>query len=323
LVYVLAVAGALSNALTTILQRMGVEDAPVDYSLHLKLIAYAIHRKVWLLGCVGLVSGFLLQAFALHVGRLTIVQPILTLELPFLVAILAFWFRKHLSWTEWTGAIVATAGLALFLAVAVPTGGDLVPGLRAWGLTAFAALLGAALLVGLAQFGPPAWRAATFGAAAAIMFAFTAALIKQVTADFHPTWYMFLTQWHVYAMAVTGLVAVFLAQNAFHAGPITASQAALVIVDPLASIGIGVGLFGDTIHTSGSRAPLEIAALVGLFAGAFVLSRSPLIAHIRSEEPLVASSGRSAEPRPPSPSVDEGSGIPAAPVAPDSPMTAH
>jgi hypothetical protein len=118
------------------------------------------------------------------------------------------------------------------------------------------------------------------------MFAFTAALIKQVTADFHPTWYQFLTQWHVYAMAVAGLLAVFLAQNAFHAGPITASQAALVIVDPLASIGIGVGLFGDTIHTSGSRGPLEIAALVGLFVGAFVLSRSPLIAYIKSEDPI-------------------------------------
>jgi hypothetical protein len=97
---------------------------------------------------------------------------------------------------------------------------------------------------------------------------------------------MFLTQWHVYAMAVTGLLAVFLAQNAFHAGPVTASQAALVIVDPLASILIGVGLFGDTIHTSGNRAPLEIVALVALFAGVFVLSRSPLIAHIKSEEPL-------------------------------------
>jgi drug/metabolite transporter (DMT)-like permease len=286
MVYVLAIAGALSNALTTILQRLGVEDAPAEDSLHFRLIAYAVHRKVWLLGCVGLVAGFLLQAFALHVGRLTIVQPILTLELPFLVAILAFWFRKRLSWKEWTGAIVATAGLALFLAVAVPTGGDQVPGLTAWGIAAFAVLLSAAVLVGLAQFGPPAWRAATFGAAAAVMFAFTAALIKQMTADFHPAWYMFLTQWHAYAMAVTGLLAVFLAQNAFHAGPITASQAALVIIDPLASIGIGVGLFGDTIHTSGSRAPLEIVALVALFAGAFVLSRSPLIAHIRSEEPL-------------------------------------
>jgi drug/metabolite transporter (DMT)-like permease len=285
-VYVLAVACALSNALTTILQRLGVENAPAEDSLHLSLIAYAVRRKVWLLGCVGLIAGFLLQASALHVGRLTVVQPILTLELPFLVAILAFWFRKHLSWREWTGAIVATAGLAAFLAVAVPTGGDQIPGLRSWGVAAFAILLAAACLVALAQIGAPAWRAAMFGAASAVMFAFTAALIKQVTSELHSPWYMFLTQWHVYAMAVTGLLAVFLAQNAFHAGPITASQAALVIVDPLASILIGVGLFGDTIHTSGSRAPLEIAALVALFAGVFVLSRSPLIAHIKSEEPL-------------------------------------
>jgi drug/metabolite transporter (DMT)-like permease len=298
MVYVLAIAGALSNALTTILQRMGVEDAPASDSLHLSLIAYAVRRKVWLLGCVGLVVGFLLQASALHVGRLTIVQPILTLELPFLVAILAFWFRKHLSWKEWTGSIVATAGLALFLAVAVPTGGNLVPGLHVWGIVAVAVILGTAVLVLLAQVGTPAWRAAMFGAAAAIMFAFTAALIKQMTADFHSPWYSFLTQWHPYAMAVTGLVAVFLAQNAFHAGPITASQAALVIVDPLASIAIGVGLFGDTIHTSGARGPLEIVALVGLFAGAFVLSRSPLIAHIRSEEPLdLASITEPAAPR--------------------------
>ncbi len=285
MVYVLALCGALTNALTTILQRMGVEDAPANLSLHMGLIRYAVRRKVWLLGCVGLVVGFLLQAFALHVGRLTIVQPILTLELPFLVAILAFWFRKPLRWQEWTGALVATAGLGLFLAVAVPSGGDLVPGLREWGAASLVIILATALTVGLAQFGRPAWRAAMFGASAAIMFAFTAALIKQVTAEFSSGPTAFLTQWHVYAMAVTGLLAVFLAQNAFHAGPVTASQAALVIVDPLASIGIGVALFGDTIHTAGARGPLEIAALVGLFAGAAVLSKSPLVEHIRSEEP--------------------------------------
>ncbi len=286
MVYVLAIAGALSNALTTILQRMGVEDAPAEDSLHFSLIAYAVRRKVWLLGCVGLVAGFLLQAFALHVGRLTVVQPILTLELPFLVAILAFWFRKHLSWREWTGAIVATAGLALFLALAVPTGGDQVPGLRGWGIAAFAVVLGAALLVGLAQFGPPAWRAAMFGAAAAIMFAFTAALIKQVTADFHPVWYMFLTQWHAYAMAVTGLLAVFLAQNAFHAGPITSSQAALVIVDPIASIVIGVSLFGDNLRGSLGALAADAFALAIMSAGLFILCHSPLIVNTTAEDRL-------------------------------------
>jgi len=299
MVYILAICGALTNALTTILQRMGVEDAPADLSLHMSLIRYAVRRKVWLLGCVGLVVGFLLQAFALHVGRLTIVQPILTLELPFLVAILAFWFRKPLRWQEWTGALVATAGLGVFLALAVPTGGNLVPGLREWGIAAFAIILATSFVVGLAQVGRPAWRAAMFGAAAAIMFAFTAALIKQVTADFNSTPTAFLTQWHVYAMALTGLLAVFLAQNAFHAGPVTASQAALVIVDPLASIGIGVALFGDTIHTSGSRGPLEIVAMIALFVGAAVLSRSPLVEHIRSEEP-VSSSNAAPPARPPS-----------------------
>ena len=72
-----------------------------------------------------------------------------------------------------------------------------------------------AFAIALAQFGRPSWRAAMFGSAAAIMFAFTAALIKQVTGDFHPTWYLFLTHWHVYAMVLTGLVAVFLTQNAY------------------------------------------------------------------------------------------------------------
>ena len=114
-----------------------------------------------------------------------------------------------------------------------------------------------AFAIALAQFGRPSWRAAMFGSAAAIMFAFTAALIKQVTGDFHPTWYLFLTHWHVYAMVLTGLVAVFLTQNAYHAGPVTASQAALVIVDPLASMAIGLALFGDRIHTSGLGGPLE------------------------------------------------------------------
>ena len=47
-----------------------------------------------------------------------------------------------------------------------------------------------------------------------------------------------------------GALAVFLAQNAFHAGPIVASQSTLVLVDPLASILIGIGLFGDNLQTT-------------------------------------------------------------------------
>ena len=85
MVYVLALGTALSNALCSILQRMGVEDAPESSTMKVSLVTHALRRGVWLLGFFFMICGFLLQAFALHVGRLSVVQPILTMELLFLV----------------------------------------------------------------------------------------------------------------------------------------------------------------------------------------------------------------------------------------------
>jgi hypothetical protein len=85
-------------------------------------------------------------------------------------------------------------------------------------------------------------------------------------------------------MALAGLLGVFLTQNAFHAGPVTASQSTLVIVDPLCSLLLGVGLFGDNLSTAGARGPLESIALILLFGGVYFLARSPLVATVRSEE---------------------------------------
>jgi hypothetical protein len=76
---------------------------------------------------------------------------------------------------------------------------------------------------------------------------------------------------------------VFLAQNAFHAGPIAASQSTLVLVDPLASILIGIALFGDNLNTSGYHGPLEALSLLVLFAGAFWLSQSPLVSGTKGD----------------------------------------
>ena len=97
MVYVLAVLAALSNALTSVFQRMGVEDAPEESTMRLSLMAHAIRRGVWLLGFGFMICAFLLQAFALHIGRLSVVQPILTMELLFLVFILGTYFRFAIS----------------------------------------------------------------------------------------------------------------------------------------------------------------------------------------------------------------------------------
>ena len=282
--YVLAVGAALANALTTIFERMGVETAPPETTLRLSLMVHAFRRKVWLAGFGFMIGAFLFQFTALHFGRLSTVQPILTLELPFLVAILAFWFRTQLSWREWAGAVLAAGGLAGFLALASPGGGNQVPGLQDWGLVSIAVIASCTVAVMLTRVGSPAWKAAMFGASAAIAFAFTAALMKDMNAEIGHGWGGVFSTWPPYALAGSGLAGLFLTQNAFRAGPVTASQSALVIVDPLASIAIGIGLFGDRIQTAGGRGVGEALALIVLFFGVYSLTRSPLIISVKTED---------------------------------------
>ncbi len=145
--YVLAVMAAFANALTSVLQRMGVESAPADTNLKFSLIAYAIRRTVWIAGFLVLIAAFLLQFLALHFGRLTTVQPILTLgaALP----------RRH------PGDLVppaphlegvdrcqcmAAGGLAAFLALSAPSGGNETPDLEDWGIVSFAVIAGCSLV---------------------------------------------------------------------------------------------------------------------------------------------------------------------------------
>jgi drug/metabolite transporter (DMT)-like permease len=286
MVYVLALACALVNALTSVLQRLGVQNAPADAAMKLSLLTHALRRGVWLLGFALMIVSFLLQAVALHIGRLSEVQPILTTELVFLVAILAIWFRFRIGRREWMGAVAITAGLSFFLYYAAPRYGMTPPPAWRW---AVAGGVCAGIIVGtvlLAMRGPRWWRATMFGTAASISFAFTAACTKVVSDFASADWTHLYKHWQVYALAVFGALAVFLTQNAIHAGPLVASQSTLVLIDPLASICIGIGLFGDDLQTGGANGPLEALALLVAFLGAFWLARSPLIAAMNEGERL-------------------------------------
>ena len=227
MVYLLATFSALANALTSILQRMGVEDAPAESTLRLSLLTHALKRGVWLLGFAVMIISFLCQAVALHLGDLSQVQPILTTELLFLVLLLATWFRFRIGVREWFGCLAAAGGLAGFLAFAQPGGGQLVPTNLGWLIVG--SVCGGVILVAvvLALRGPRWWRAAMFGAAGAVGFAFTASLIKTVGNYVATDWPNMFVHWQTYGLAVCGVGSVFLAQNAFHAGPIAASQTAL------------------------------------------------------------------------------------------------
>lgn len=280
---ILAVLASFANALSSIFQRIGVQNAPAETAMSLRLISYALRRWIWLAGLGTIVAGFVLQAVALRFGALSTVQPIVTTELLFVVLILGVWFRYRTTWREWAGSLAAAGGLATFLAVAAPGGGTAVPDLRSW--IEVVAAVGAVTVVTAAagRRGPRWFKAAMFGTSAAVMFALSAALTKMFTTLVTEGWGHVFVHWEPYAVVGTGLAGLFLAQNAFHSGPITASQATLTIIDPLASVAIGIRLFGDHLQTAGWRLPVEVVAMVVLSVGVALLAQSPLVAEAKDE----------------------------------------
>jgi hypothetical protein len=123
-----------------------------------------------------------------------------------------------------------------------------------------------------------------FVTAGAIGFAFTASLMKSVGNDVASDWVRLFAHWQTYALALCGVASLFLAQNAFHAGPIAASQTALVLVDPLASIALGLGLYGDNLRTTGLYGPAEAVALLIMFVGVASIAHSPLVSGTKGDD---------------------------------------
>lgn len=283
----LALAAALCNAVATILERLGVESAPSGPISGLRLVGYVLKRPIWFLGLVSMAAAFLFQAAALSQGGLSLVQPVLVTELLFLVVILRVWFGRPLGWREAAGSVLTVAGLALFLAMSDQGGGNRVPNLWEWLMVTGACAAALVASLGFARTGSRAWRSAWLGAAAGVSFALCASFTKSATTLFGRGGivYMF-SHFEPYAIALTGAIGLVLTQRAYHAGPITASQASLLIVDPIASIVIGVGLFGDNLRGGIGALAVDALGLAVMSAGLFLLCHSPLIVSTTAEDRL-------------------------------------
>ena len=292
MVVLLALGAALVNAVTSFLQRLGVEDAPRESSMSTGIVSHIVRSPIWLLGFVLMGAGFVLQALALHSGSLAVVQPLLTTELLFVVLILWGWYSIHVRTRDWLYAGLAAGGLAIFLAVLAPTDAGHAPSRLAWVSSMVAVVIAMAIFVALARRGPPWWKALILGASASIGFAMTAALTKAFTDAFAGGLGEVVTTWETYALCAFGGVSFFLMQNAFHAGPFAASQSTLILVNPFVSVGLGAYLYGETFPHGTGVVLAGVVSVVTFGVGTVGLCTSPLIAGVHGSDEVQMLKGR-------------------------------
>jgi hypothetical protein len=80
------------------------------------------------------------------------------------------------------------------------------------------------------------------------------------------------THWPLYAMTATGILGTILLQSAYAVGPLAASQATMLIVDPLASIALGIEIFHEQLNTGLWYVLGAVGSLAVLGAGVVMLS---------------------------------------------------
>jgi drug/metabolite transporter (DMT)-like permease len=238
---------------------------------------------VWFGGIAAICAGFLLQATALGNGELSVVEPILILELPLTLILASRVFGQPMRGREWACAAAMTAGLGALLFLLQPSAGR--SGNVSWyiwviGISANLALVGALVALGRrapAQGSGSAYRAALLGLAAGTNFGLTAALMKGMTTTFGGGLVHLLTSWQIYGMIAAGVFGMFVVHSVMNAGGLLAAQPGLTLADPVLSVLWGVLVFRETVRGGGFIAP-EVISLAVVAAGVIALARSPLLA---------------------------------------------
>ncbi|OEJ30646.1 DMT family transporter [Streptomyces subrutilus] len=270
-----ALFAALSNALATVLQRRAALTVPQSEGFRFGLVLDLLRRPLWIAGILAVIAAGVGQAVALATGALALVQPLFVLELPLALLIASLMTRTRLPGALWLAVTGVVAGLGIVLVAASPQGNRTDVPLDRWvlALAACAAAVALPAVAGLRR--PPGrMRAGCLGAATAVCYALTAALMKSAMHVLDGGGIVaFLTTWETYAFAVSGLCALLLLEHAMQGGPLVASQPALTLGDASVSVALGVLLYEEHLRAHWWLLP-QLLGLALICTGVLALARA-------------------------------------------------
>lgn len=310
MVYLIGIAAAVLLGTGYVLQQRVAVTMPLSEILHWRLLLDVMHRKMWWLGILAMVLGEVLAGLALQFASLDVVEPLLSANLLFALALAAVLARHRPRMTEIGGALLLSASLGLFLAVGDPESASHAAGREGLGLLAVACVGGLALLIMIIGktrklVGEAIWLATGAGLLFGLQDAATRAALLQY--DRHGFVALFDHIW-IYVVIGAAVVGILLAQSAFKAARLDYSLPPITAAEPIAGIALGIGVLGDRISLTIPSLAIEAVCLAALVAGVALIGRSPSLANCAADE--------SSEPAPATERVSE------SPLTVEQPVTA-
>ena len=246
----LAVAAALMIGIGDVLEQRSaqqVTDKPVGT---VALFRRLLRDRRWWTGSLVAAAGFGLQAAALGLGSVVLVQALSVTSLLFALVISAT--VNHRRITRWQGiwAALLVAAVAVVVTVGNPQAGNPRGSLQTWGIVA--AVMGPGLIlcvIGARKFSGSV-SALLLGVMSGSLWGLFTVLTKGVVDQLGHGIPALLRMPEVYVWAALGIAATAWEQSAFRAGPLTASLPAVTVAEPIVGSVLGVTVLGETLRTN-------------------------------------------------------------------------
>jgi hypothetical protein len=262
LAIVFALAGALAYAVASVTQQRAAATMTSGRVFDLTLVMRLLRNRPWLIGLIAVIAGYLLQAVALDLGRLLVVEPVFPLGLLLALLLAARADGRSLRSPEWVAGIAVVVSLVAFLIAAEPSGGDRTAPAMSLGVTTAGVVVITVVcwFASLKRAAPR--RALVLSIGGGVGAGVTDALTKTVATLVGPMKFALFGDVRLYLLALVGLLTLTVQQNAYRASGLAASLPAFVVLEPVVGSLLGLFVYHEGVGDSPLQIVIEVLAVL-------------------------------------------------------------
>lgn len=269
----LALGAAFFIAVGDVIHQRSAQQVSDESVGHLRLFAQLLRDRRWWLGSLVAAVGFGLQAAALGLGSVLLVQALLVTSLLFALPINARLTNRRVTRFEWIWAALLAASVAVIVTVGNPTAGHSRASVQVW--LAVVAVLGPALVLCIvgARICSGTVSAILLAGVSGSLWGLFAVLTKGVVDRLEHGLLAVLSTPELYAWALVAIAATGWQQAAFRAGTLTASLPAMTVTEPVVGSILGIVVLGKALRPGDAGWITLVAAVLVMVVATGALAR--------------------------------------------------
>jgi drug/metabolite transporter (DMT)-like permease len=284
----LALASALAFAVATVIQQRAAATSSDEDARSGRIVGQLIRNPRWLLGVATNTAGYGLQAAALAVGSVIVVQPILVTSLLFALPLSAVLARERLPSVAKGCAALLSVSLAAFVVLSHPNAGLDFASAHAWLVVIAVGVPSIAGCLVLANRRSGTVRASLLAVAVGVLGGVLAVLTKAVVTAAGDGLGALLSAGETYGLIVIGLGGFYLQQLAFQAGALRASLPIMIVLEPITAAFLGFALLHEHLQADGPRIVVLTASIMAMTLATVPLARAQAtVAEVAGTDPAL------------------------------------